>query len=102
MSRATARLVYKPVGLVLGLAASAASAAAFRQIWKRISGSEQFPDARDPSQGWTEVLLAAAIQGAIFVSVRAAVERAGAAGVSRLAGDWPTRNRKPTQVKVPI
>lgn len=102
MSQTAARLAYKPVGLALGLAASAASAAAFRQIWKRLGGSEELPDARDPSRGWTEVLLAAAIQGAIFVSVRAAVERAGAAGVSRVAGDWPTRNRKPTRVKVPI
>jgi Protein of unknown function (DUF4235) len=102
VSRAAARLLYKPVGLVLGMAASAASAAAFRQIWKRLAGGEEFPDARDPSRDWAEVLLAAAMQGAIFVSVRAALERAAAAGVSRVAGDWPTRNGKPIRVKVPI
>lgn len=100
MNRAAARLAYKPVGLVLGIAASAASTAIFHQIWKRIGGT--VPDARDPSRTWAEVLLAAALQGAIFASVRAAVERAGAAGVGRAVGDWPTRNEKPTRTTVPI
>ena len=95
MSRLAATLTYKPVGLLLGVAASAVSTAAFRQVWKRIGGSEQFPDARDPDRDWAEVLLAAALQGAIFAFIRAAVDRAGAVGVARTTGDWPTRNRKP-------
>lgn len=97
-----ARLAYKPVGLILGTVASAVSAAAFRQLWKRIGGTDQAPDARDPSRDWAEVLLAAALQGAIFAFVRAAVERAGAAGVGRAVGDWPTRDRKPERSRVPI
>ena len=35
------------------------------------------------------VLAAAAVQGAIFALVRAAVDRAGATGVKRLTGSWP-------------
>jgi hypothetical protein len=102
MNRVGARLAYKPVDLILGAVASAVSAAAVRQIWKRIGGAEQPPDVRDPTHGWAEVLLAAAIQGAIFAFVRAAADRAGAASVARVAGDWPTRNRKPSRVNVPI
>lgn len=102
MNRAAARLAYKPVGLLLGVAASAVSAAVFRQIWKRIGGSDQVPDARDPTRAWAEVLLAAALQGAIFASVRAVVERAGAASVGRATGDWPTRNEKPNRTTVSI
>ena len=60
------------------------------------------PDARDPTRDWTEVLLAAALQGAIFALVRAAVDRAGAAGVGHAVGDWPTRDRKPSRVTVPV
>jgi hypothetical protein len=95
VSGVAARLAYKAVGLVLGAVASAVSAAAFRQVWKRISGNEQAPDARDPSRDWAEVLLAAAMQGAIFAFVRAAADRAGAATVGRAVGDWPSRDRKP-------
>jgi len=89
-SARTARLAYKPVGLVLGMAASAVSAATFRQVWRRIGGTDQAPDARDPNRDWVEVVLAAVLHGAIYAGLRAAVERAGAAGVGRAVGAWPT------------
>jgi hypothetical protein len=95
MSGAAGRLAYKPVGLLLGVVASAVSAAAFRQVWRRITGDEEAPDARDPSREWAEVLLAAAMQGAIFAFVRAAADRAGAASIGRMVGDWPSRDRTP-------
>lgn len=102
MSGVAVRLAYKPIGLVLGVAASTVSAALFRQIWKRIGGSDSAPEVHDPTRDWAEVLLAAALQGAIYAFVRAAVDRAAAEGVARATGDWPTRDRKPTRVKVPI
>ncbi len=102
MSAFAAKLAYKPVGLVLGMAASAVSGLAFRQVWKRVGGGDQLPDARDPTRDWAEVLFAAALQGAIFALVRAAADRAGAAGVGRAVGDWPTRDPKPARAGVPI
>lgn len=102
MNRLGARLAYKPVDLVLGAVASAVSAAAVRQVWKRLGGSEQPPDVRDPTRDWSEILLAAAIQGAIFAVIRAAADRASAVSVARVAGDWPSRNRKPSRANVPI
>jgi hypothetical protein len=100
MSRFAAKLAYQPVGLIAGIVASAVSAAAFRQVWKRIDGSSAPPDVRDPSRDWVEVVLAAVLQGAIFAGVRAAADRAGAAGVGRAIGDWPARDRKPMRVRV--
>jgi hypothetical protein len=91
MNHTAARLAYKPVGLMLGMAASAVSAATFRQVWKRVGGTDHAPDARDPSRDWVEVVLAAALHGAIYAGVRAAVDRAGAAGVGRATGAWPAR-----------
>lgn len=82
-------IVYKPAGLVLGAAAGALASAAFRQVWRRVAGEDEAPDATDRDYGWTEVLLAAVIQGAIFAGVRAAVNRAGAEGVRKLTGHWP-------------
>ena len=48
------------------------------------------PNATDEERGWTEILVAAALQGAIFAIVKAAVDRGGAVGIRQLTGKWPT------------
>jgi hypothetical protein len=85
------RLLYKPVGLALGAAAGLIAAAAFKQVWRAVSGEDDAPNATDEESGWGEVLAAAALQGAIFAIVRAAVDRAGATGVRRVTGRWPAQ-----------
>lgn len=89
MSGVLGRVAYKPVGLVLGAAAGALSGLLFRQVWKRASGQDEAPRATDEERRWGEILAAAALQGAIFAVVRAAVDRAGATGVRRATGHWP-------------
>lgn len=83
------KLWYRPVGLVLGALAGAAAGFAFKQVWQVVAGEPDAPDATDEERGWGEVLVAAALQGAIFAVVKAAVDRGGAAGVRRLTGNWP-------------
>lgn len=83
------RVAYKPVGLVLGATAGLIAGVVFKQVWKYASGQDDAPTATDPDYGWGEVLAAAALQGAIFAIVKAAVDRGGAAGVGRLTGRWP-------------
>jgi len=83
------RLAYRPVGLLLGGLAGAAAGALFAQVWRRLAGDSQAPQATDEDRGWGEVLAAAALQGAIFALVRAAADRAGATGVRRVTGRWP-------------
>ncbi|MDG4770440.1 MULTISPECIES: DUF4235 domain-containing protein [Micromonosporaceae] len=90
MSKPVNKLAYRPVGLVLGLAAGALAGAIFRQVWKLAAGDDEAPNAIDEERGWGEVLAAAALQGAIFSVVRAAVDRGGATGVRRLTGRWPS------------
>jgi hypothetical protein len=82
-------MVYRPVGLLLGLASGAAASALFTQAWKAVGRGGDAPDALDEDRSWREILIAAAIQGAIFSVVRAAVDRGGAVGVRRLTGTWP-------------
>lgn len=89
MSRSINKAAYKPVGVLLGLAAGAVAGAVFRQVWKMTAGDGEAPSATDEDRGWGEVLAAAALQGAIFSVVRAAVDRGGAVGVRRLTGQWP-------------
>lgn len=47
------------------------------------------PHATDEEGGWGEILAAAALQGAIFAIVKAAVDRGGRQGVRKLTGRWP-------------
>ncbi|MFI6128833.1 DUF4235 domain-containing protein [Micromonospora sp. NPDC051141] len=89
MSGRIGKAAYKPVGVLLGLAAGTVAGMIFRQVWKLTAGDGDAPSATDEDRGWGEVLAAAALQGAIFAAVRAAVDRGGAVGVRRLTGHWP-------------
>jgi hypothetical protein len=89
MTRLLTRVAYKPVGLLLGAGAGALSSLVFKQIWKRVGHDEHAPTATDEDRSWGEVLAAAALQGAIFALVKAAVDRAGATGVRKVTGEWP-------------
>ncbi|MCX4445497.1 DUF4235 domain-containing protein [Streptomyces sp. NPDC087866] len=84
-----AKIAYKPVGLVLGAAGGMLAGMAFKQVWKVIEGEGDAPDAMDEDRRWKEILLAAAVQGAIFAVVKAAIERSGAVTARRLTGTWP-------------
>lgn len=83
-------LWYKPLGLALGALAGVIAGAAFKQVWRMVAADDAAPGATDEDRGWGEVLAAAALRGAIFAVVRAAVDRGGAIGVRRLTGNWPT------------
>ncbi|MER7587524.1 MULTISPECIES: DUF4235 domain-containing protein [Micromonospora] len=89
MSKSIGRVAYRPVGVLLGIAAGTVAGAIFRQVWKVTAGDGEAPNATDEDRGWGEVLAAAALQGAIFAVVRAAVDRGGAVGVRRMTGSWP-------------
>ncbi|WP_371476860.1 DUF4235 domain-containing protein [Kitasatospora sp. NBC_00315] len=84
-----AKIVYKPVGLVLGASAGFLAGALFKQAWKVLGHDDDAPDATDEYRTWVEILVAAALQGAIFGTVKAAVARGGAVTTRRLTGTWP-------------
>ncbi|GAA0461634.1 DUF4235 domain-containing protein [Streptomyces sp. NPDC046215] len=83
------KIAYKPVGLALGAVSGMLAGVAFRRAWKMIGHEDDAPEATDRDRSWQEVLVAAALQGAIFAVVKAAVDRAGAATTQRLTGTWP-------------
>ena len=80
---------YKPVGIVAGMAAGALAGVAFKQVWRLVANEDDAPNATDEDRRWGEILVAAAIQGAIFAVVKAAVERGGARAFQRWTGEWP-------------
>jgi predicted metal-dependent enzyme (double-stranded beta helix superfamily) len=83
------KIAYKPVGLLLGIGAGALAGFVFKEVWKLTAGDDDAPNATDEERGWGEIVLAAALQGAIFSVVRALVDRGGATGVRKLTGEWP-------------
>jgi hypothetical protein len=83
------KLAYKPVGILLGIGAGALAGLVFKQVWRVAAGDNDAPNATDEDRGWGEVLAAAALQGAIFAVVKAAVDRGGATGVRKVTGSWP-------------
>ena len=83
------KIAYRPVGLALGAVSGMIAGAAFKQAWKVVEGEGDAPDATDEHRSWQEILIAAAIQGAIFAVVKAAVDRSGAIATRRMTGTWP-------------
>ncbi|MEV6928572.1 DUF4235 domain-containing protein [Dactylosporangium sp. NPDC051485] len=81
--------MYKPFRIAFGIAGGIAAGFIFKQVWRHLAGEDEAPEATSTEYGWAEVLAAAALQGAIFAVVKAAIDRGGAAGVRRLTGDWP-------------
>jgi hypothetical protein len=83
------KLLYKPLGLVISVLGALLASTIFKQVWKRVAGEEDAPEATESEYGWKEILPAAAAQGAVFGLVKAAVDRGGAQGFEKLTGVWP-------------
>ncbi|GAA4833877.1 DUF4235 domain-containing protein [Kitasatospora terrestris] len=83
------KILYKPLGLLFGVLGGAVAGAVFKRLWALLGHQDEAPKATDQDRTWGEVLLAAALQGAVFALVKAAIDRGGAAGTRRLTGTWP-------------
>ena len=83
------KVLYKPLSIAFGVAGGIVAGAVFKRVWRLVAGEDEAPHATSRDYGWGEVLAAAALQGAIFADVKAAIDRGGAEGVRRLTGDWP-------------
>lgn len=85
------RVIYRPLAMIVSSLGGIVAGVLFKQVWKRVSGDGDAPKATDGDHSWREVVLAAAVQGAIFGAVKATVDRAGAAGYRKATGEWPSR-----------
>jgi hypothetical protein len=81
-------LIYKPFGIILGIFAGLLAKRLFEFLWGRF-------DEEEPPKPTTEyaplgkVLGAAALEGVVFKTTRAAIDRYGAKGFQHLTGFWP-------------
>jgi Protein of unknown function (DUF4235) len=83
------KLLYKPMGMLVSVLGGVLAGAIFKRVWKITAREDDAPKATDARRGWREILLAAALQGAIFALVKAAVDRAAAEATRKVTGVWP-------------
>lgn len=79
-------LLFKLLSTLISILGGLLAGAVFRLVWKAKSGEREKPKATSLERPTQEVLLAAALEGAIVGGVKAAVERAGARGIRHLVG----------------
>src|SRR4029077_20356369 len=79
----------KPTGMLVSVLGGVLAGAIFKQVWKVAFSEDDAPKATDADRSWRALLLAAALQGAIFGLVRAAIDRGAAEGTRKVTGVWP-------------
>jgi hypothetical protein len=87
----TASILYRPWGLVASLLGGLIAGQIFQQVWKQLDpqSSDDPPKPLQSEYRLRKILIAAAIQGAIFTVVRALINRGGARLFERWTGEWP-------------
>ena len=83
-----AKLLFIPVSIGAGLLAGFVGKKAFDQVWGLIDDEEP-PDSKHRDISWPRLLLAGALQGAIFRAVKEATDHAARGGFYRATGTWP-------------
>lgn len=87
----SAKILYRPVGIVGSITAGVMAGQIFKQVWKRATPGDRSdaPKALESEYGLREVLIASAVQGAIYAVVKAAMSRGGARAFQKWTGEWP-------------
>jgi predicted metal-dependent enzyme (double-stranded beta helix superfamily) len=90
-------VLYKPFGVLISVLGGILAGMAFKRIWRAVAGEDDSPNATDKQRTWSEVLIAATAEGALYGVVKAAINRAGATGFARATGTWPGNEESPTK-----
>jgi hypothetical protein len=83
------KILYRPLSLAMSVVGGLIAGMAFKQVWRLLGHQDDAPSATDRDRSWREILMAAAIEGALFGLVKAAVDRGGAKGFEKATGTWP-------------
>ena len=85
---------------MVGVLGGVLAGASFKQIWKLAAREDDAPKATDAQAGLGGgCLSAAALQGAVYGVVKAAIDRGAAEGTLRLTGFlWPGENGEQKKV----
>ncbi|CAN5606169.1 hypothetical protein BH10ACT11_BH10ACT11_14250 [soil metagenome] len=82
------KVAFTPISIVSGLVAGFAASKLFELLWSKID-DEEAPEANQQEVAWGKLMLAMAIDGALFRVVRAATDRGTRVAYHRATGAWP-------------
>jgi hypothetical protein len=87
----SAKVLYRPVGLLSSIIGGLLASVIFKQVWRRAAPGEKSdaPTALETEYPFREILVAAAVQGAIFSVVKTVIDRQGARLFEKWTGEWP-------------
>ncbi len=87
----SAKVLYRPFGLAGSVGAGLLASVIFKKVWQRAAPGDQPdpPKALETEYAIKEILIAAAIQGALYSVIKTIVDRGGARVFQRLTGEWP-------------
>lgn len=93
-SSKSAKVLYRPIGLVSSIVGGLIASMLFKQIWKRVGSAvegdrEHVPGPLESEYPMKEILLAALLQGALYSVVKALIDRQGAKAFQKATGEWP-------------
>src|SRR5215469_1900411 len=91
------KVVHRPLSILISVPGGMLAGAIFRRIWRAAAREEEAPSATDARRGWTEILIAAALEGAIFGVVKAVLDRGTAHAAHQLTGTWPGDEGSPSE-----
>jgi hypothetical protein len=85
------KTLYRPIGLASGLIGGAIAGQIFKQVWKHAAPGDRDepPNPLATDYALKEILIAAAVQGAIFAVIKTVIDRGGARLFERWTGEWP-------------
>jgi hypothetical protein len=86
------KIVFTPFSILAGLLAAFVGKLIFDRIWALIDDEEP-PEPEDREISWVKLVVAMAIQGAIFRAVRGIAEHGARVGFQRWTGAWPGDER---------
>ena len=86
------KVLFIPVSVGSGLLAGFVSKKIFDQLWGLVDDEEP-PDSKYREIDWRKLLLAAAVQGAIFRAMKEVTDHYSRRAFERTTGKWPGEER---------
>ena len=87
-----AKVLFIPVGVVGGLLAGFAGKKVFEMVWGLIDDQEP-PEPEHREAEWSKLVVAMALEGAIFRAVKGIADHGSRVAFYRATGAWPGKER---------